>query len=504
MTMTVNEIFSDVNIWCSHIPQRYVFALMCFLGLFNAYAMRSCLSIAITEMVSNANITVAHNDVCTYDNIALPSNNSINGGNTNSMNTSKDTYNWDQYTQGLILSSFYWGYVLTHLPGGYIAENYGGKHTLGFGILITAIFTILTPAAVYAGNFTALIILRMLMGLGEGITIPATNVLLANWVPPNERSRTASFVYGSLMIGTIFATTVSGWILQYSSIGWPLVFYVMGIPGIIWYIFWLFLCYNSPQVHPFVTEKEMKYLKESMNEHTRVNPPTLPWRQIIVSKPVWAVAIGTIGFGWLNLSMITYLPKYMSGILKFSVENNGYYTSLVYLCMWIGASTTPWLADYLISKRNVSTTMVRKFFSFLALPVSAAFNIAASYAGCNRSLVVGMFVISMGLLGCAYPSIVSNPLDLSPNYAGTIMALSNGMGGLTGIVGFYVIGIITPNQTLSEWTLGFWIMFGVGTFSYLIFLVYGSGEVQYWNDPVFVQNEIDKRHRRRSNKSQNN
>jgi ACS family sodium-dependent inorganic phosphate cotransporter len=160
----------------------------------------------------------------------------------------------------LILSSFYWGYVLTHLPGGIVAEKYGGKHTLGFGILLTSVFTVLTPIAVNWGDSIALIILRILMGLGEGTTYPAINVLLAQWTPPEERSRTASFVYAGALIGTIFATTVSGWILQYSQIGWPLVFYVMGTIGIIWFLIWLPACYNSPRDHPFISEKEVNYL----------------------------------------------------------------------------------------------------------------------------------------------------------------------------------------------------------------------------------------------------
>lgn len=62
------------------------------------------------------------------------------------------TYNWTEKQQGYILSSFYIGYVLTHVPGGVIAERYGGKWTLSLGILSTAIFTILTPVAVDIGT----------------------------------------------------------------------------------------------------------------------------------------------------------------------------------------------------------------------------------------------------------------------------------------------------------------------------------------------------------------
>lgn len=38
-----------------------------------------------------------------------------------------------------------------------------------------------------------------------------------------------------------------------------------------------------------------------------------------------------------------------------------------------------------------------------------------------------------------------NPLDLSPNYAGSIMAVTNGIGAITGVIAPYVVGVMTPN-----------------------------------------------------------
>lgn len=75
-------------------------------------------------------------------------------------------FDWDEQTQGLILSAFYWGYVLTHLPGGLLAEKFGGKQTLGLGILSTAVLTCLTPLAARAGAHW-LIAVRFVEGLGE-------------------------------------------------------------------------------------------------------------------------------------------------------------------------------------------------------------------------------------------------------------------------------------------------------------------------------------------------
>jgi MFS family permease len=66
---------------------------------------------------------------------------------------------------GNILGSFYFGYIVTQLPGGWLATRYGGKWVFGVGILGTAILTLLTPLA--AENSTALILLRVLEGIME-------------------------------------------------------------------------------------------------------------------------------------------------------------------------------------------------------------------------------------------------------------------------------------------------------------------------------------------------
>ena len=79
---------------------------------------------------------------------------------------SNAAFNWDAEQQGIILGAFFYGYIITQIPGGYLAEKYGGKWLFGIGVLVTAILTLLTPVAANAG-VSAFIAVRVLMGLGE-------------------------------------------------------------------------------------------------------------------------------------------------------------------------------------------------------------------------------------------------------------------------------------------------------------------------------------------------
>ncbi|CAK9834371.1 Putative inorganic phosphate cotransporter [Anthophora retusa] len=472
---------------CGRIPQRWIFAIMGFLALFNAYAMRVCLSITITEMVRvPEGITHDSRGSC-----------QVRDEGQGAVNTTRPTnaqqYDWDGMMQGIILSSFYWGYVVTHLPGGMLSEKFGGKHSLGLGILATAVFTLITPIVVEWGEATGLIAIRVLMGLCEGTTFPALNAMLAQWTPPEERSKIGSLVFAGAQLGTVFANSLAGIILHYSTIGWPAVFYVFGSIGVVWFLLWLVTCYNNPDTHPFISEKEKNFLRERMHAHTHKKPPSVPWRHVLRSVPLWALIAAQIGHDWGFFTLINDLPKYMSSVLKYSIKSNGLLSALPYLAMWLCSVVTSCLADWMITSGLMSRTNVRKLGTTIASLGPGAFVVGASYAECDRTLVVIMFTLGTTLMGTFYPGMKVNALDLSPNYSGTLMALVNGIGAFTGILTPYIVGVLTPHETIAEWRLVFWIVFAVFIVTNLIFVLYASGEVEYWNDPEFIRRDREER-----------
>jgi len=67
---------------------------------------------------------------------------------------------------GLILGSFFYGYVITQVPGGWLAARIGAKYLFGLGVLCTSILTMFTPAAAHH-SVGMLLLVRILEGLGE-------------------------------------------------------------------------------------------------------------------------------------------------------------------------------------------------------------------------------------------------------------------------------------------------------------------------------------------------
>ncbi|XP_037042766.1 putative inorganic phosphate cotransporter [Bradysia coprophila] len=451
------------------IPHRLIVSTMGFLAIMLAYTIRTSLSLSITKMVKSHGHSASAEECLVEDN-GTPGDSKPGGD-----------FDWSEELQGVILASFYIGYVITHVPGGVVASRYGGKITLLVGMTVAAFFTLITPVCVESGGAAALITLRIIIGLGEGLIFPSCNALLAAWVPLAERSKMGTLTYSGAQIGSIFGSLVSGALLSAYD-GWASVFYFFGGISFIWIVIFALICYKDPDSHPFVSDKEKEHLEREMGQIERDKNRAVPWRHILSSPAVIALIFAQLGHNWGFFIMVTDLPKYMNDVLKFSIKENGFYNALPYLAMWIVAQLTGFLSDFIIAKRYMSITNVRKFFTILAAVGPGCFIIGASYAGCNKFVVVALFTIGMGFMGTFYSGLKVNNLDLAPNFAGVIMAITNGVGGINGILAPYIVGVLTPNSLMNEWRIVFWTAFVIFALTSVIYGIWASGELQPWNN----------------------
>uniref|UniRef100_A0A182MUR7 Major facilitator superfamily (MFS) profile domain-containing protein n=1 Tax=Anopheles culicifacies TaxID=139723 RepID=A0A182MUR7_9DIPT len=393
-----------------------------------------------------------------------------------------DRYDWDEYEQGIILSAFYWGYTLSHFVSAFVADRYS-KHLLGLSVLITAVLTLLTPLAIDIGGSWLLIVVRVLEGVGEGATFPVLSALVAHWIPASQRGFYGSFIFSGCQIGALIGGIGTGYFIEAHNT-WRTTFYIWGTFAIIWYVFWLFIGFESPETHPYISEEERSELVAQLAESRKsMHSYPIPWRSILTSCPLWGLIAGQIGHDWGTYLIITDLPKYMKSILQISVSDNGLVTYTPFFSMWLFSILGGWLCDVQIKKQCMSRTNARKFWTTIGSLLPAFFMMAASYTGKDKVMVITYFALCVTFLGGFYPGVKVNTNDLSPNFAGVLMGMVNGIGAITGIITPYLAGLLTPNQTLEEWRVVFWIAFAVLNITNVIFILFASGEIQPWNYP---------------------
>ncbi|XP_069343857.1 sialin isoform X6 [Eulemur rufifrons] len=394
---------------------RYNLAILAFLGFFVVYALRVNLSVALVDMV-DSNTTLADNRTskeCAEHSapVKVPHN-----------QTGKK-YPWDAETQGWILGSFFYGYIITQIPGGYIASKIGGKLLLGFGILGTAVLTLFTPIAADLG-VGPLIVLRALEGLGEGVTYPAMHAMWSSWAPPLERSKLLSISYAGAQLGTVISLPLSGIICYYMN--WTYVFYFFGLLGIFWFVLWIWLVSDTPETNRTISHYEKEYIISSLR------------------------------------------------------NQNGFLSALPYFGCWLCMILSGQAADNLRAKWNFSTICVRRIFTLIGMIGPAVFLIAAGYIGCDYSLAVAFLTISTTLGGFCSSGFTINHLDIAPSYAGILLGITNTFGTIPGMVGPVIAKSLTPNNTVREWQTVFYIAAAINVFGAFFFTLFAKGEVQNW------------------------
>ena len=71
---------------------------------------------------------------------------------------------WDKTTQGTILGSFFWGYLIGQVPAGWVATKFGGKWVYAVTMIIASVATVFTPVLAEA-HYAALIAVRVVLGI---------------------------------------------------------------------------------------------------------------------------------------------------------------------------------------------------------------------------------------------------------------------------------------------------------------------------------------------------
>lgn len=454
---------------------RHVLSLMGFLGFANVYAMRVNLSVAVVAMVNSS--AIPHVNTSTQD--ACPNT----ATNSSTHHNEDGEFTWDENEQALILGAFFWGYIITNPIGGRLGEVVGGKVVFCVGVLVTSVLTLVTP--VVARTSTPLLIaLRVVEGLGEGVTFPAMNSMLARWVPPFERSRTSSIVYTGSQVGTVIAMPISGLLCQSNFLGgWPAVFYVFGTLGVLWCVAWMLLIHNDPEKHPHISLEELTYIQHSLNRSSSTKAPPFPLLSVLTSLPFWAIVVAHFAQNWGFYTLLTEMPTYMKNILHFDIADNSFMSALPYLMMWLFSLPVGYVADHLQTSGRLSTANTRRLFNSIGIYGPMICLVLVGYAGCNRTVAITLLCLGVGLNGATFSGYINSHLDIAPNFAGTLMGLTNCAATVPGFVAPMVAGaLINGKETVGQWKLVFWIagiVYLVGNTFYIIFL---SGERQPWND----------------------
>ncbi|XP_077516978.1 sialin-like isoform X3 [Amblyomma americanum] len=468
-------------------PSRYVLSLLLFWGFFLLYALRVNLSVAIVAMVNGTAVlaagTAAHGAAC-----PAPDGSLYNA--TADPETAGGEFSWDERTQGLVLGSFFYGYVLTQVPGGRLAERIGAKRLLGAGILVTSLLTLFTPFAARIGP-AALMVLRFGEGVSEGVVFPASLALLSHWSPVHERSRLVSLNTVGTSVGTVVTLPLTAQLCA-STWGWPSVFYLLGILGCAWSLLWLSLIHEWPEMHPGISSRELQHIQRHRGTSCAAQqPPGAPWGRLLRSRSVWALGVTMFCGNWGFYLLLIDLPNYLHGVLHRPIGSNGYENAAVHIAAAVSMLLCAPIADLLRKRQMLSVTAIRKLFQTIGLLGPAVCLSLVPLVGCDAKVALVCLVSGMALYGFTVGGQSPLALDIAPDFAGTVMGIVNCMGNLSGMLAPLVTGyFIEHDESLVQWRKLFLLASAIYTFGAVSFVLFGSASVEEWGVAPTSKNSL--------------
>jgi MFS transporter, ACS family, solute carrier family 17 (sodium-dependent inorganic phosphate cotransporter), other len=338
-------------------------------------------------------------------------------------------------TQGLILSAFFWGYIVSQLLGGWMADRVGAKAVLGFGVACWSAATLITPIAA-ASSLPVLLGARVLLGAGEGVNFPAIHSLAARWAPARERARALALNYTGISVGTVAALLGSPpLILRY---GWPAVFFVSGALGALWLAAWALKGADGPENARGISATELAQILADRPELHR--PQSVPWAAIVRERAVWAIVLAHVCNNWGFYILLLWLPTYLHVALHVPVERVGAYSLIPWTATFLVGNLAGWISDWMIA-HGWRVTTVRKLiqsagFALGAVPLLVLPGVT------NPAAAVALVTVSACCGAMSLAAFGVNHLDVGPRYAGILMGISNTAATVPGIIGVAATGLI--------------------------------------------------------------
>lgn len=357
---------------------------------------------------------------------------------------------------GLLLGlSFTVFYTLLGLPIGWLADRKNRKNIIAIGV---AAWSIMTAVCGLAGNYIQLFIARMGVGVGEAaLTPPAYSIITDSF--PKRKLATAISVYAmGIYIGSGLAYMIGGWVIGWVTkqktvflpfvgelFSWQLVFFYVGLPGILIAVLIYFL----------IREPSRKGLAATPTPHKAINPNAANFGHFFKKHHRFLL---THHFAYGFFIMMTYsvglwIPSHLERNFGIKIMDIGLYYGLIICCFGpLGVVSGGRISDWLSARGDqVAKLKVGIFASLMILPFTGLLALASD-ANTIFLLLIPITFCSSFPLGAGSAALQEAVPNQMRAFSSAIYVLISNLVGLG--LGPFLVGIITDQVFHDEKQVG--------------------------------------------------
>jgi ACS family sodium-dependent inorganic phosphate cotransporter len=374
---------------------------------------------------------------------------------------------WPETTKGMLLAAVFVGYISSQFLGGWLTLRYGAARLMAIAIVGFSTMTLVTPW-VAQSSLLALLVVRVLLGVFEGLAIPASYTLIGRWSRATERARMLAIVLSGATLGAPIGLMSSGIMVQ--TFGWEPMFYVFAFIGFIWAAFWLRLAHDDPDAHPGITAAERELLAESRVPPARAD--AVPLRRILTHPAVLAAAVAKFSMGWTIYVFLAWLPSYFVATHGISVAGSGFLAALPWITLTALLHVAGSLADGML-RRGYDVTFVRKLMQSVGIGGALTCLMLTATADSLIAAVIYTCAATASLAFC-YSGVEAAMVEMAPRYRGFVTGLASTAGNVPGVIAIPIIGWMVDRS--GSYTGGFVSAAVVGAVGMVTWLLFGTGK----------------------------
>jgi MFS family permease len=337
----------------------------------------------------------------------------------------KDEFGLTNERYGVIVSSFYWTYVPALALAGWLADRMSVRLLMALGVATWALATIgmgFTGTGL-AGGVTGLLLLRLLMGLGEGVAFPCGSKLIAR-VPEGARGLANISLSGGLALGPLIGTLAGGAMMALW--GWREMFIVFGLATLVWLVPWWLA---------------RRGIEEGEGRSEAVPEAAAPMALVLRQPSFWAVTLLHLSGTFALYFIVGWLPLWLVKARGFSIIDMSMLTAVFYVAQIIGGTLGAWAIDRAIRRGGDGSKWRRRMLFF-------------GVGACVTGLLLlpeiqgwPVLVTVIALTGFGYGPVpnllfVIGQTMAGPASAGRWVGVQTSLGNLSGIIGPVLTGII--------------------------------------------------------------
>lgn len=368
---------------------------------------------------------------------------------------------------GYVFSAFVIGYALFQAPGGRLSDRFGPRLIITLGVIWWGLFTTFTTMVpVGLGISIALLMLvRFLLGIGEAVVYPASNRLVATWIPSAERGVANGFIFAGVGAGAGITPPLITFILV--NWGWRWSFYICALIGLAAGAAWYLLARDNPKDHPWITKTELDYIEAGLPASSVKSgqDKALPWGAILSNRSIIFVSLSYFAYGYTAYIFFTWFFIYLSRVRGLDLKSSAFYSMLPFLAM---ASCSPlggWIADILT--KRYGKRVGRCGVAVVGIALSAVFLALATQVE-SAQLASVVLAGGAGALYLSQSSFWAVTADIAGRSAGTASGLMN----MVGQIGGAVTATVTPMiADAFGWTASFLVAAGLAVLGSIAWLL---------------------------------